>query len=236
MEGPAGLFSLSGRIACVTGASSGLGRRAASVLAEAGAAVVGVARRGDALEDWAEQPGGRRVALSCDLGDEAAIEPFCEAVCELFGTPDILVHAAGVNPRKAADEVTREDWRMTQWLNLSVPFFICQRLVPQMKVKGWGRIVHFASLQTTRAFPAGIAYGTSKGGVGQMTRAMAAPMSGRLTRGRRLSSISIKAAPRRRSFCRCPDPFDIRMEIVPLLTWGADRVCGPSRLNSAFFI
>ena len=173
MEGPAGLFSLSGRIACVTGASSGLGRRAASVLAEAGAAVVGVARRGDALEDWAEQPGGRRVALSCDLGDEAAIEPFCEAVCEPFGTPDILVHAAGVNPRKAADEVTREDWRMTQWLNLSVPFFICQRLVPQMKVKGWGRIVHFASLQTTRAFPAGIAYGTSKGGVGQMTRAMA---------------------------------------------------------------
>ena len=173
MEGPAGLFSLSGRVACVTGASSGLGRRAASVLAEAGAAVVGVARRGDALEGWAEQQGGRRAALPFDLGDEAAIEPFCEAVCDPFGPPDILVHAAGVNPRKAANEITSEEWRMTQWLNLSAPFFICQRLVPYMKAKEWGRIVHFASLQTTRAFPAGIAYGTSKGGVGQMTRAMA---------------------------------------------------------------
>ena len=173
MEGPAGLFSLSGRVACVTGASSGLGRRAASVLAEAGAAVVGVARRGDALEGWAEQQGGRRTALPFDLGDEAAIEPFCEAVCDPFGPPDILVHAAGVNPRKAANEITSEEWRMTQWLNLSAPFFICQRLVPYMKAKEWGRIVHFASLQTTRAFPAGIAYGTSKGGVGQMTRAMA---------------------------------------------------------------
>lgn len=172
VSGPA-LFSLAGRVACVTGASSGLGRRAASVLAGAGAAVVGVARRREALADWAGDGGDNRAALPFDLGDESAIAPFCAAVCEPFGPPDILVHAAGVNLRQTADEVTPADWQLTQWLNLSAPFFISQQLVPHMKARGWGRIVNFASLQTTRAFPAGIAYGASKAGVGQMTRAMA---------------------------------------------------------------
>ena len=167
------LFSLAGHVACVTGASSGLGRRAASVLAEAGAAVVGVARRRDELESWAGEGDGKRAALPFDLGDESAIAPFCEAVCVPFGPPDILVHAAGVNLRQLAGDVTPEGWQLTQWLNLSAPFFISQCLVAHMKAKGWGRIVNFASVQTTRAFPAGIAYGTSKAGVGQMTRAMA---------------------------------------------------------------
>ena len=87
--------------------------------------------------------------------------------------PDIIVHAAGVNTREAADDVTAEGWDRTLALNLSAPFFISQALVPAMKAKGWGRIVNFASLQTTRAFPGGIAYGASKAGVGQLTRAMA---------------------------------------------------------------
>ena len=91
----------------------------------------------------------------------------------LFGPPDILVHAAGVNLREPAENVTRESWQETQWLNLSAPFFISRQFVPHMKSQGWGRIVNFASLQTTRAFPSGIAYGASKAGVGQLTRAMA---------------------------------------------------------------
>ena len=62
---------------------------------------------------------------------------------------------------------------MTLALNLSAPFFLSQALVPAMKEKGWGRIVNFASLQTTRAFPGGIAYGATKAGIGQLTRAMA---------------------------------------------------------------
>ena len=78
-----------------------------------------------------------------------------------------------MNTREAADDVTAEGWDRTLALNLSAPFFISQALVPAMKAKGWGRIVNFASLQTTRAFPGGIAYGASKAGVGQLTRAMA---------------------------------------------------------------
>ncbi len=67
---------------------------------------------------------------------------------------------------------------MTLDLNLSTPFFLAQALVPAMKAKGWGRIVNFASLQSERAFTNGIAYGASKGGVAQLTRAMAEAWSG----------------------------------------------------------
>ena len=81
--------------------------------------------------------------------------------------------AAGLNPRLHADDQTLEAWEATLNINLSSPFFLAQALVPAMKAKGWGRIINFASLQTNRAFPNGIAYGATKGGVGQLTRAMA---------------------------------------------------------------
>ncbi len=84
-----------------------------------------------------------------------------------------MVHAAGVNSRQAADDVTPEGWDATLGLNLGAPFFLSQAMVPAMKARGWGRIVNFASLQTTRAFPGAIAYGASKGGIAQLTRAMA---------------------------------------------------------------
>lgn len=171
MNDPRALFDLTGRVACVTGASSGLGHRAALALAAAGAQVVGVARRRDALEDLAAQTGGASVVA--DVADRAGIAAMVEAINAPFGAPDIVVHCAGVNTRQAADEVTAEEWDQTLALNLSAPFFISQAMVPAMRAKGWGRIVNFASLQTTRAFPGGIAYGASKAGIGQLTRAMA---------------------------------------------------------------
>lgn len=167
------LFSVQGRVACVTGASSGLGRRAASVLAAAGACVVGVARRAEALADWQAEVGDRAAVVACDLADRAAREGLADRLSAPFGAPDILVTAAGVNTRQPADDVTEEGWDVTLELNLSVPFFLAQMLAPGMKDKGWGRIVNFASLQSTRAFPGGIAYGASKGGIAQLTRAMA---------------------------------------------------------------
>lgn len=167
------LFSLSGRVACVTGASSGLGRHAADVLLAAGAKVVGVARRAEALATWQAEAGANAAFVTADLADRAVIADTAQAIAAPFGSPDIIVHAAGINTRQHADDVTAEGWDVTLALNLSAPFFLSQALVPAMKAKGWGRIVNFASLQTTRAFPAGIAYGASKAGVGQMTRAMA---------------------------------------------------------------
>lgn len=173
MGDPRDLFDLSGRVACVTGASAGLGQQAASVLAAAGAKVVGVARRADALADWAADIGANAAVVAADLSARDQISAIAKRIAEPFGMPDIVVHAAGINTREAADDVTPEGWDVTLNLNLAAPFFLSQAFAPAMKAKGWGRIVSFASLQTTRAFPAGIAYGASKAGVGQLTRAMA---------------------------------------------------------------
>ena len=166
-------FDLTGRVACVTGASSGLGRRAAMVLAAAGARVVGVARRADALAEWQTQAGEMTAAVSYDLSNRDGLADLATEVSQPFGAPDILVHAAGINTRQTADLVTPEGWDVTLNLNLATPFFLSQHLIGTMKAKGWGRIVNFASLQSTRAFTGGLAYGASKGGIAQLTRAMA---------------------------------------------------------------
>jgi len=165
-------FSVSGRVACVTGASSGLGATIAQALAEGGAKVVGVARRAGEIAAWAAT-GGEVTPVSGDLADLDAIPDIARRIAEPYGAPDILVNAAGINTREPADEVTRDGWQTTIDLNLSSPFFLAQALVPAMKAKGWGRILNIASLQTERAFPGGIAYGASKAGIGQLTRAMA---------------------------------------------------------------
>ncbi|NOD75365.1 MULTISPECIES: SDR family NAD(P)-dependent oxidoreductase [unclassified Ruegeria] len=173
MDDPRALFDLTGKVACVTGASSGLGRQVARALAAAGAQVVGVARRQDALAQMQAEIGSRSASVEADVADRDGIVRVAEAVSAKFGAPDILVHAAGLNTREAADDVTPEGWDATLAVNLSAPFFLSQAMVPAMKDKGWGRIVNFASLQTTRAFPGGIAYGATKAGIGQLTRAMA---------------------------------------------------------------
>ncbi|MEM8776416.1 MAG: SDR family oxidoreductase [Pseudomonadota bacterium] len=173
MDHPQALFDLSGRVACVTGASSGLGRRAAMVLAAAGAKIIAIARREDALQSLRDEIGEAAAILAADVADRSQIELVADAVAKELGAPDILVHAAGLNAREVADAVTMEGWDATLAINLSAPFFLSQAFIPAMKKKGWGRIINFASLQSTRAFPGGIAYGASKGGITQLTRAMA---------------------------------------------------------------
>jgi len=167
------LFAVTGRVACVTGASSGIGRAAASRLAAAGARVVGVARREAELEAWASTSDGETAFVVADLADRSRLADVATAVCAPYGAPDILVNAAGINTRQKADEVTPEGWDTTLDLNLAAPFFLAQGLVPAMRERHWGRILNFASLQSRRAFPGGLAYGASKGGIEQLTRAMA---------------------------------------------------------------
>jgi len=167
------MFDVEGRVACVTGASSGLGRAAASFLADRGASVVGIARREDKLREWRDSCRGATAIATADLSVRDEIRKAAKAAAEPFGPPDILINAAGINTRQIADAVTDDGWDQTIALNLSAPFFFARELVPAMKECGWGRIVNFASLQSRRAFPAGIAYGASKGGVEQLTRAMA---------------------------------------------------------------
>ena len=136
MTDPASLFNLTGKVACVTGASGGLGRRAATVLARAGANVVGVARRADALADWQADVGKNAAVVAHDLADRNGIEALAAAVTAAFGAPDILVHAAGINTRQAADDVTPDGWDITMDLNLRAPFFLSQ-LLKQFWATAW---------------------------------------------------------------------------------------------------
>src|SRR2546423_11717878 len=110
------LFDLSSRVAVVTGASSGIGRTIALALADAGAAVVLVARREAELEQARheiEGAGGRAVSLTCDLADRRALRACAARPGEFFGVPDILVSAAGVHRRQPMPEVTEQEWDST---------------------------------------------------------------------------------------------------------------------------
>jgi NAD(P)-dependent dehydrogenase (short-subunit alcohol dehydrogenase family) len=175
------LFSLKGKVALVTGASSGIGRAMAMALARAGAAVVHVGRREDELKAATAEVRADGNQAAYAIGDLRRIDTLPEltaAASTFFGAPDILVNAAGVNPRRPWQEVTPEIWHDTLTLNLSTPFFLAKLLIPDMQAKRFGRIINIASLQSVRAFPSGLPYGASKGGLMQLTRSMAEAWSG----------------------------------------------------------
>jgi len=162
-------FNIEGRVAVVTGASSGIGQHMAIALAEAGAKVIVVARRAESINQLASSIGGVAVAQDlCAVEDFAA---FAKTLSDPFGSPTILINAAGVNHRQAPDDITTASWNETLHLNLSVPFFLSRALASGMKSNG--SIINIASLQSERAFPNSMPYGASKGGVAQLTRAMA---------------------------------------------------------------
>ena len=170
------LFDLSGRTAVVTGASSGIGRAMAGALADAGASVVLVARRKVELARAAEEiceRDGSAVAVDADLTRIETLGEVARRCRQAFGSVTTVVNAAGINLREPVDEITPQSWERTLSLNLAVPFFFTREFVSDMRSAGFGRIINIASLQSSRAFTNGLAYGASKGGVCQLTRAMA---------------------------------------------------------------
>ncbi|GJL80499.1 MAG: short-chain dehydrogenase [marine bacterium B5-7] len=169
------LFDLTGVVSLVTGASSGIGQSIAITLAKAGSPVVLAARRLDRLTetvDLIEKLPGRAHAIAVDLDDESEVNRLSSEAASAFGSPLIVFNCAGINLREPYDEITTESFSRTLNINLAVPFFLSQALIDGMKSAGWGRIINIASLQSRRAFPDSIAYGASKGGVEQLTRAM----------------------------------------------------------------
>ena len=174
--GLSGLFSLRGRRALVTGGNSGIGEAMAQALGLAGAQVLLVARRQAELEAAAQRLRAQQIdatTLAGDLTDLAALQALAQAAERRLGGVDILVNAAGVNLRQPFAEVTPEAWQTQLALHLGAPFFLTQALAPGMKARSWGRIINIASLQSWRAFEHSAPYGAGKGGVPQLTRAIA---------------------------------------------------------------
>jgi 3-oxoacyl-[acyl-carrier protein] reductase len=171
------LFDLSGHVALVTGASSGLGMRFAEVLAENGAAVVLVARRTDRLaatKARIEAAGGQAIAIGADVLDRAAMaQAFVEAE-KMFGTVTLLVNNAGVAHSGRALELPAEEWRRILSTDLDAVFFWAQEAARRMIAAGrQGAIVNIASVLGFGVSKGTAAYATAKAGVVQLTKALA---------------------------------------------------------------
>ncbi len=167
---------LQGRQALVTGGNAGIGETMALALGQAGARVILVARREAELRASAQrltQAGIQANFLAADLAKTSELQAVAERAMNDFGDIDILVNAAGVNLREPIEEVTPESWQLQLALHLGAPFFLSQALCPAMRERGWGRVLNIASLQSYRAFANSAPYGAGKGGIVQLTRAMA---------------------------------------------------------------
>jgi NAD(P)-dependent dehydrogenase (short-subunit alcohol dehydrogenase family) len=169
------LFNLAGRHALVTGGNSGIGLAMARALGLAGARVTLVARRAEPLAASAKdlQADGIDTAFEpCDLTDVEALKTMA-AKASGRAPVDVLINAAGVNLREPFMQVSAQSWDEQLAIHLKAPFFLTQALAPAMAERKWGRIINIASLQSERAFANSAPYGAGKGGILQLTRAIA---------------------------------------------------------------
>jgi len=175
------MFSLKGRVALVTGASSGLGVQFAKALADNGAAVALVARRADrlkSLKDEIEGKGGRAVAIEADITDHAAIARAFDAAEKAFGTVTILVNNAGIAHGGRAVEMPPEEWRKVLSTNLDAVFFWAQEAARRLlAAKKQGAIVNIASVLGLAVSKGAVAYAAAKAGVVQVTKALAVELA-----------------------------------------------------------
>ncbi len=173
----ADIFGLAGKVALVTGASSGLGVRFAEVLADNGAKVALVARRADrlaAVTARIEKSGGQAIAIEADVRDRAAMAAAFDAAEKTFGTVTILVNNAGVVSSGRAIEIAEEEWRRVLSTDLDAVFFCAQEAARRMLAAGrGGAIVNIASVLGFAVDKGVIAYATAKAGVVQITKALA---------------------------------------------------------------
>jgi len=177
----ADMFSLKGRVALVTGASSGLGVQFAKALADNGAAVALVARRADrlkSLKDEIEGKGGRAVAIEADVTDHAAVARTFDAAEKAFGTVTILVNNAGIAHGGRAVEMPPEEWRKVLSTNLDAVFFWAQEAARRLlAAKKQGAIVNIASVLGLAVSKGAVAYAAAKAGVVQVTKALAVELA-----------------------------------------------------------
>jgi NAD(P)-dependent dehydrogenase (short-subunit alcohol dehydrogenase family) len=168
-------MDLAGKVAIVTGASSGIGRATAIAFAGAGASVVAVGRDRAALEQGVAElaaGGGQSVAVVVDLTSADGPETAVNTAIERFGALDILVNAAGMIGFGTTDQTSDEQWDAMMALNLRAPFRLMRAAFPHLKARR-GAVVNVSSVNGRRVFPNLSAYNTSKGALDHLTRCAA---------------------------------------------------------------
>jgi NAD(P)-dependent dehydrogenase (short-subunit alcohol dehydrogenase family) len=172
----ANLFDLTGRVAVVTGGTTGLGRAIALGLASAGADVIPSSRRPGEVENAAaeiESLGRRSLRVTSDVLSRASLHAMHDAVLAAFGKIDILVTAAGITKNSPTLQADEDDWLRILDTNLSGTFRACQIFGETMARAGYGRIINLASLSSFVGFHGVAAYSASKGGVASFTKVLA---------------------------------------------------------------
>jgi NAD(P)-dependent dehydrogenase (short-subunit alcohol dehydrogenase family) len=174
------LFNLEGKIAVVTGGTSGIGQALSLGLAEAGADVVATARRPQQVDDTAaeiEALGRQTLRLTSDVCDRASLEKLLAETLEKFGKVDILINCAGRIKRTPTLTMPEEEWTDILDINLTGTLRACQVFGRPMLERGYGRIVNIASLNSFVALNEVAAYAASKAGVASLTRSLAVEWS-----------------------------------------------------------
>ena len=169
-------MTLNGRVALVTGASRGLGKAMALALGAAGARLALVSRDAAQLSAVAEEArklGARAEIFRADVGDEAQILQLARDVPAKLGPVDILINNAGTVVRSTCVDFTLADWNLVLNTNLTSAFLMCRSFVPQMKGRGYGRIINLASIMAHVSIPGRTAYSASKSALLGLTRALA---------------------------------------------------------------
>ena len=166
-------FSLNNKIALVTGGSSGIGKMIALARAGAFVWIASIDDNADETIKEVEALGSQAAFFRVDVTNSNKLEQMLSDIYSVSKKIDILINAAGINVRLPAEEMTLNAWQKTMDINLTAPYQLSQLVVKKMKESGWGRIINIASLQSLRAFDNSIPYGASKGGVMQLTRALA---------------------------------------------------------------
>ncbi|HEY2996513.1 MAG TPA: glucose 1-dehydrogenase [Methylomirabilota bacterium] len=170
------MFDLKGRVAIVTGGNGGIGLGMARGLATAGARVVIAGRNAQkseaAVKDLVGR-GGDAHAVTVDVTDQAAVARLVQATLERYGRLDVLVNNAGTNIRKPVQELAVEEWHRVLDTNLTSAFLCSKAAYPAFKAAGGGKIINIGSMMSIFGASFAPAYGSSKGGIVQLTRSMA---------------------------------------------------------------
>jgi len=170
------LFDLSGKVAVVTGGNGGIGFGMARGLAEAGCAIVVAGRNADKSARAVKELQGlgvRAAAVAANVADEAAVAALIKRTAEDFGRVDIVINNAGTNIRKLPQDLSLDEWHHVMDTNLTSAFLVSKAAYPHMKRQGGGKVINIGSMMSIFGVRFSPAYAPSKGGIVQLTKALA---------------------------------------------------------------